>query len=61
MKTLSIYPDSIVKDVSNHTIGINLDYFMDGDRYPHAQHTTIEALKAMGVNICDTPAVINQI
>jgi alpha-N-arabinofuranosidase len=30
--TIVIYADSIMNDVTNHPVGINLDYFMDGDR-----------------------------
>ncbi|HEY6082131.1 MAG TPA: hypothetical protein VIU45_01660, partial [Chitinophagaceae bacterium] len=47
--------DSVVTDVSRHPIGINLDYFMDGGRYPHPQHSVEDALKAMGVRYLRYP------
>lgn len=50
-----VYPDSIVNDVSNHPIGINLDYFMDNDNYLKPQRRTADALKAMGVRYLRYP------
>jgi hypothetical protein len=47
--TVNIYPDSVINDVSNHPIGINLDYFMDGDRYKNPSRNLADALKEMGV------------
>jgi alpha-L-arabinofuranosidase len=52
---LTIYPDSILNDVSRHPIGINLDYFMDGDRYPNGQRVTTDALKKMGIKYLRYP------
>lgn len=46
---VKVYPDSIINDVSNHPVGINLNFFMDGGRFPNANHSVKEALKKMGV------------
>ena len=53
--TLVIYPDSIVSNVSHHPVGINLDYFMDGDRYVNPKRTVTDALQAMGVKYLRYP------
>jgi alpha-L-arabinofuranosidase len=53
--TIVIYVDSIMNDVTNHPVGINLDYFMDGGRYPNGQRVTTKALKAMGVKYLRYP------
>ncbi len=52
---LNVYVDSVVSDVSRHPIGINLDYFMDGGRYPHPKHSVEDALKGMGVKYLRYP------
>lgn len=52
---IKIFPDSIINDVSNHPIGINLDYFMDDDNYLKPQRSTVAALKAMGVKYLRYP------
>lgn len=54
-KTINIYVDSIVTDVSSHPIGLNLNYFMDGARYLHAQRSLKDALQAMGVKYLRYP------
>jgi hypothetical protein len=46
---IKIFPDSIVNYISNHPVGINMDYFMDSDKYLKPKHRTVDALKAMGV------------
>ena len=53
--TIKIYTDSIVTDISHHPVGINIDYFMDGDRYPNGQQLTTKALKEMGVKFLRYP------
>src|SRR5262249_47436735 len=54
-ETITIYPDSIVSDVSRHPVGINLDFFMDGDLdLKRSRHIT-DALKAMGVKYLRYP------
>ncbi|MBS0001408.1 MAG: hypothetical protein KFF73_20650 [Cyclobacteriaceae bacterium] len=50
-----IYPDSILNDVSNHPVGINLDYFMDDDNYLNPERSTADALGAMGVRYLRYP------
>ncbi|HEY5124457.1 MAG TPA: hypothetical protein VIK14_12045, partial [Ignavibacteria bacterium] len=52
---IKIFPDSIINDVSNHPIGINLDYFMDDDNYLKPQRSTVNALQAMGVKYLRYP------
>lgn len=53
--TIKCYPDSVIKDVSNHPIGINLDFFMDGGRFPNAKHSVKEDLKKMGMKYLRYP------
>ena len=55
LASLNVYPDSIVSDVSNHPIGINLNYFMDGDYYEHTERSMVEALSDMGVKYLRYP------
>ncbi|HDS08226.1 MAG TPA: hypothetical protein ENO05_11440 [Bacteroides sp.] len=52
---IHVYADSVVTDVSNHPVGINLDYFMDDDHYLQPERSTAEALKAMGVKYLRYP------
>jgi hypothetical protein len=53
--TILIRPDSVLNDVSNHPVGINVDYFMDNDRYLKPRRRTADALKAMGVKYLRYP------
>ncbi len=53
--TITVFPDSVLNDVSNHPIGINLDYFMDDDNYLKPARRTADALKAMGVKYLRYP------
>ncbi|MFC4675070.1 hypothetical protein ACFO6W_15320 [Dysgonomonas termitidis] len=53
--TLNIYPDSIINDVSNHPIGINLNYFMDGGRFPNAKQSVTKVLQDMNVKYLRYP------
>jgi alpha-L-arabinofuranosidase len=50
-----IYPDSILSDVSNHPVGINLDYYMDDDNFLQPERRTAKALKEMGVKYLRYP------
>jgi len=50
-----VYPDSVLNDVSNHPVGINVDYFMDDDNYLKPAVRTADALKAMGVKYLRYP------
>ena len=53
--TIRVYPDSVLSDVSRHPLGINLDYFMDDDKYLHPQRRLADALKAMHVKYLRYP------
>lgn len=53
--TVKIIPDSVLNDVSNHPVGINLNFFMDGGRFPNAKYSTEDALKKMGVKYLRYP------
>lgn len=53
--SIAIFPDSIVSDVSNHPVGINLDFIMDGDRFPEAQTTVAQAVTKMGTKYLRYP------
>ena len=53
--TVKCYPDSVIKDVSNHPIGINLDFFMDGGRFPDAKHSVQEDMGKMGIKYLRYP------
>ena len=52
---ICIFPDSVLNDVSNHPVGINLDYFMDDDHYLKPKRRTADALKEMGVKYLRYP------
>ena len=52
---IDVYPDSVLSDISNHPVGINLDYFMDDDKYLKPGRSTADALKAMGVRYLRYP------
>jgi alpha-L-arabinofuranosidase len=53
--TIMVYPDSVLNDVSNHPVGINVDYFMDDDNYLKPAIRTDDALKAIGVKFLRYP------
>lgn len=48
-ETIIVYTDSIAADVSRHPVGINLDFFMDGDLDLKRSRHIKEALREMGV------------
>src|SRR5512133_691718 len=52
---VEINPDSVLSDVSHRPVGINLNYFMDGDRFPDAPRTVTAALEEMGVKYLRYP------
>jgi len=52
---VSVYPDSVLADVSRHPVGINVDYYMDDDNYLKPARRTADALKAMGVRYLRYP------
>lgn len=53
--TVTIYPDSVLNDLSHKPIGINLDFFMDGGRFPGAKQTVAEAVTKMGMKYLRYP------
>lgn len=53
--TITVYPDSVLNDVSHHPVGINIDYFMDDDQFLKPSRSTADALKAMGVRYLRYP------
>lgn len=53
--SLRVYPDSVVSNISNHPVGINLNYFMDGGRFSNPEKTVTEALREMGVKYLRYP------
>lgn len=50
-----VYPDSVLNDISNNPIGINIDYFIDDDKFLNPKIHTADALKAMGVKYLRYP------
>lgn len=52
---IEIYTDSILNNFSSKPIGINMDYFMDGDNYLKPKISTAAALKKMGVKYLRYP------
>jgi len=54
-QSIKIYPDSVLNDVHNKPLGINLDYFMDNDNYLKPHRKLVDALKAMGVKYLRYP------
>jgi alpha-N-arabinofuranosidase len=54
-RTITIYPDSVISDIANHPMGINLDFFMDGGRFPDAERSTTDAMKDMGMRYLRYP------
>lgn len=52
---INIFPDSVINDVSHHPVGINMDYFMDDDKYLKPSISTTIALKSLGVKYLRYP------
>lgn len=52
---IAVYPDSIVSDVSNHPVGINLNFIMDGGRFPNPQTSVAGAITKMGTKYLRYP------
>ncbi|WP_205410036.1 right-handed parallel beta-helix repeat-containing protein [Flavihumibacter solisilvae] len=46
---VNIFPDSAINDISNHPVGMNLNFLMDGGRFPHPERSVAEAMKDMGM------------
>lgn len=53
--SIKVFPDSVLNNISNHPVGINVDYFMDDDNYLKPKRRTADALKAMGVKYLRYP------
>jgi len=53
--TITLYPDSVINDFSNHPVGINLDFFMDGGRFPDAGRSVTNTIKEMGMKYLRYP------
>lgn len=53
--SITVYPDSIVSDVSNRPVGINLNFIMDGGRFSNAKANVTEAVKEMGTKYLRYP------
>ena len=54
-KRVTIYPDSIISHIYNNSIGINLNFFMDGGRLPHAKRSVTDAIRDMGAKYLRYP------
>lgn len=52
---IQVFPDSVMNVVSHHPTGINLNFLMDGDRFPDPERTVTEALREMGVKYLRYP------
>ena len=52
---VKINTDSVLNDISDHPVGINLDYLTDDDKYLQPQRPLVEALRAMGVKYLRYP------
>ena len=52
---VTVFPDSVLSNVSNHPVGINVDYFMDDDKFLKPARSTVEALKSMGIKYLRYP------
>ena len=55
VRTVTIYPDTVINEIPNQPVGINLDFFMDGGRFPEAERSTTEAIKDMGMRYLRYP------
>lgn len=53
--TITVYTDSIVSDVSKHPVGINLNFIMDGGRFPEAKKNVTEVVKELGTKYLRYP------
>lgn len=52
---IRIYPDSILNDLSDNPLGINVNYFMDDDNYLKPERRSADALKAMNMKYLRYP------
>ncbi|WP_347159338.1 hypothetical protein [Pontibacter chitinilyticus] len=54
-ENITVESNSIIKNVSNHPVGINVDYLMDDDSYLQPATSTTSALQQMGVSFLRFP------
>jgi len=54
-ENITVQASTVIKDVSNHPIGINVDYLMDDDTYLQPETSTASALQEMGVKFLRFP------
>ena len=52
---IQVSPDSVLNDVSNHPVGMNLNFLMDGGRFPEPERSVTEAMRDMGVRYLRYP------
>ena len=52
---ITVFPDSIISDVSNHPVGVNLNFLMDGGRFPEAETNVAGAVKKLGTKYLRCP------
>ena len=52
---ITVFPDSIISDVSNHPVGVNLNFLMDGGRFPEAETNVAGAVKKLGTKYLRYP------
>jgi len=55
LQVIQVYPDSVLNDVSNHPLGINLNFMMDDKRFPEAVRSVSEAVREMGMKYLRYP------
>lgn len=53
--TIQIYPDSVLSNIANNPVGINVNYFMDDDNYLKPSIKSADALRKMGVRYLRYP------
>lgn len=54
-QVIRIYPDSVINDIEVNPAGINLNFLMDGGRFPNPKHSVKDALQEMGVKYLRYP------
>lgn len=52
---VKVYPENNIRELTNHPVGMNLNFFMDGGRYPNAGQSVAQAMKKMGMKYLRYP------
>lgn len=52
---IEAFPDNVICEVGDKGVGMNLDFFMDGGRFPEAKVSVAQAMKRMGVKYLRYP------